>query len=271
MKQAPELIGHEDIESYLRQCINNQTLAHAYCLHGPRGIGKTTLIDQLIPDILGCDASRCPDYMLVAPEKGIISMQAIRDLKQWISRTPLQSRKKVVVIQSAELMAEEPQNAFLKSLEEPAPYAHIFLLTSNAGRLLPTILSRTVQLRFGLVPMSEMKKITNDQEMIQMAHGRPGIAKNENLQHDVALMRSLLEHSGPSERVRAWLSQNYSREDAYSSVPALTLVLRERLMQETRPSVRKKIAQRIQTLQSISGSEKRINWHLIIEHILISV
>jgi len=240
---------HEDIHTYLAQCVTEDTLAHAYSLYGPRESGKKSLLYAIIPTILGHTVEQSPDFLHIVPDGGEIKIDTIRALKRWIGQTPLRSKKKVAIIESAELMNGESQNALLKSLEEPAPYAHLFLLVGHQRQMLSTIASRTVGLRFN----AESKKILAP------------------LAEQVTQLKEVIETSDKSQRVRTWLSYNFSRDEAYTYIQPLVVCMRDRMINETSPVKRKKIAEHITSILSLARSEKRINWHLIIEHALVSL
>ncbi|MEA2270984.1 MAG: polymerase subunit delta, partial [Solirubrobacteraceae bacterium] len=72
------------------------------------------------------------------------------------SHTPFEARRRVFVIERADTMNEQAQNKMLKTLEEPASFAHLVLLTSRPGQLLPTIASRCQGVRFDAAPPEEI-------------------------------------------------------------------------------------------------------------------
>lgn len=129
--------------------------SHALLLAGAQGSGRLSLAMQLASDILG--VSRLVEgasYKLVSPdEKDLISINQIRDLKQF---TQLKNPrgKRVIVIDKADRMQNSAQNSFLKLLEEP-PENTTFILTSPPGRLKPTILSRLQQIIVRPVSLAE--------------------------------------------------------------------------------------------------------------------
>lgn len=87
-----------------------------------------------------------PDVYQVSPEEdeSFISLEAVKEGIRHIYHSPLLSSKKFLYIQSAELLSTEAANALLKPIEDYHPNRHIFLLTTSAERLLPTIRSRAV-------------------------------------------------------------------------------------------------------------------------------
>jgi len=121
---------------------------HAVLLSGHQGSGKTIVAAALAAQLLGvalADLDRHAYYRLVAPEKGGISIEQVRELTKFFRlKVPGEAAvARLAIIQDAELMGVEAQNALLKLLEEPPLDSVLILTSSQAGRLLPTIRSRT--------------------------------------------------------------------------------------------------------------------------------
>ena len=91
-----------------------------------------------------------PDVHLVSPDEGdVIRVDQIRAVIEQVGFRPFEGRRRIVVIDSADKMVSQAQNALLKTLEEPPPSCQIFLVTSRPDMLLDTVRSRCPQLRFG--------------------------------------------------------------------------------------------------------------------------
>lgn len=86
-------------------------------------------------------AQNSPDFILITPENSI-GIKKIREVISIINLKPYQSPLKIVVIEDAQKLTIEAQNAFLKTLEEPPENTIIILLVENPDQLLPTIVSR---------------------------------------------------------------------------------------------------------------------------------
>jgi DNA polymerase III subunit delta' len=132
-------------------------LGHAYLISGPRGSGKSALIERLAAVILQTDdAPHHPDFHQAEPESKSrrILIEQIRRLEQALRAKPVAGSRKVVVIREADRLQPQAANAFLKTLEEPPAGSHVFLTSSSPDALLETILSRciVVQLRAGAPP-----------------------------------------------------------------------------------------------------------------------
>lgn len=144
--------------------IKQRKLPHAFLFSGLKGVGKYTLANWLSA-VLACkkpenslhnilqpcnECKHCrlmhsetfPDHYDVKAEKNTIGVDAIRKIGQFVEKKAQLNGNKTVVITDAECMTESAANALLKTLEEPNERSYIFLLTSDAQRLLATIISR---------------------------------------------------------------------------------------------------------------------------------
>ena len=119
------------------------------------------------------DANSNPDFSIIMPDGKSIKIEQIRNLQARIVEKPISSSKKVYIIDDADTMTEESQNCLLKTLEEPPEYAMIILIASNENRMLQTIKSRCVIIRFEDLTDEEISQIlhTNDQDIIRLCEG----------------------------------------------------------------------------------------------------
>lgn len=90
-----------------------------------------------------------PDFLHIAPEKNHITIERVRDLSYALQMKPVLGDKKIVWIEQADTMGIPAQNALLKTLEEPAPYAILIMTTANSKRMLQTIRSRARRVYLG--------------------------------------------------------------------------------------------------------------------------
>jgi len=120
--------------------------AHAYLLHGPRGVGKRAAAFAFAAAVLGderrVEARAHPDLYLLQPLGEMIRIDDIRALRHDLHMRPFEADRRVYLVLDAERMNEEAADALLKDLEEPPPYAVIVLVAGELGPLPPTILSR---------------------------------------------------------------------------------------------------------------------------------
>lgn len=144
--------------------------SHAYLFHGPAGAGKRSVARAFAAELLADGAADPdnarervrhgvhPDLTWVTPS-GAADM-LVSDIDEPViaaaSHTPFEARRRVFVIERAETMNEQAQNKMLKTLEEPASFAHLVLLTSRPGQLLPTICSRCQPVRFDPPPPEDV-------------------------------------------------------------------------------------------------------------------
>lgn len=164
-----EIIGHEHIIEHFQNAIKMDKISHAYIINGPDLSGKKMLAEAFAM-ALQCEeggvepCGQCkscrqavdhnqPDIIYVTHEKpNTIGVDDIRtQVNQDIVIKPYSSRKKVYIIDEAEKMNVQAQNALLKTIEEPPAYAVILLLTNNADSFLQTILSRCIILNIKAV------------------------------------------------------------------------------------------------------------------------
>lgn len=116
-----------------------------------------------------------PDILVISQEDSI-GIEEIRSLERWITLKPVNSLLKAVIIDKAENLTRESQNALLKTLEEPPEYALLLLLTSNNDLLLPTIVSRCreIVLLEEKEPLSKEKLKSQEKEMLSLCAKRVG-------------------------------------------------------------------------------------------------
>lgn len=171
-----DVVGRKDLVQYMENAIREKKISHAYILNGPKGAGKKFLAGLFAETLLcekgGTDPCRqchsCkqaesgnhPDIIRVRHEKpNTISVDDIREqINNTVQIKPYQSPYKIYIMDQADLMTVQAQNALLKTIEEPPEYAIFMLLTENADILLPTINSRCVMLKLRNVKDSLIQK-----------------------------------------------------------------------------------------------------------------
>ncbi len=171
-----DIIGHEQIIEHLTNAVTMEKVSHAYILNGPDKSGKRMLAEAFAMT-LQCEkggSSPCgechsckqamnhnqPDIIYVQHEKpNTISVYDIREqVNHDIGVKPYSSPYKLYIIDEAEKMNVQAQNALLKTIEEPPAYAVVLLLTTNADLFLPTIRSRCVALNLKAVSDTVIRK-----------------------------------------------------------------------------------------------------------------
>ena len=170
------IIGHEQIIEHFKNAIIYDKVSHAYILNGPELSGKMMLAEAFAM-ALQCEAKRedpcgdchsCkqaasrnhPDIIYLQHEKpATISVDDVRkQINGDIVIKPYSGPYKIYIIDEAEKMNLQAQNALLKTIEEPPAYAVILLLTTNAETFLPTILSRCITLNLKAVPDARIRE-----------------------------------------------------------------------------------------------------------------
>lgn len=167
-----DIIGHEMVKEHLQKAIEYHKVSHAYILSGEEGMGRKTLAKAFAMTLL-CEKSdkepcmKChscrqilsgnhPDVIWTTHEKP--SSIGVDDIRTQVNDTvqikPYSSAYKLYIVNEAEKMTAQAQNALLKTIEEPPAYAVIILLTNNADLFLPTMLSRCITLNLKTVPDS---------------------------------------------------------------------------------------------------------------------
>ena len=175
------LAGNEPLKQQLLPRLTGRTLSHAMIVSGPEGSGTHTLADILAKGLVcsGSGIAPCgvcadcrkaaagihPDIISVRPEaeKKAISVDQVRQMRADAYIRPNEASRKVYILEKADLMQGEGQNAMLKLLEEGPTYAAFVLLARNGGALLTTVRSRCEELRLAAEDTSR------DEELFQKA------------------------------------------------------------------------------------------------------
>ena len=183
MATFKDVVGQDQIVEHLKAAVKMKKVSHAYILQGERSSGKE-FIAKVFAMALQCErqggdpCGECrsckqaasgnqPDIIRVSHEKpNTIGVEDIRKVTGDIAIKPYSSEKKIYIINEAEKMTVQAQNALLKTLEEPPEYAVILLLTTNVDALLPTIQSRCVLLTMKPAKDEAVKKFLMENLMI---------------------------------------------------------------------------------------------------------
>ncbi len=192
-----QIIGHDPQKEFLRNSVRRNRISHAYLFSGPEGVGKK-LVAKDFAKLINCTEGEmqntdCGCVSCVRTEKGLnpdvllfeypgektIKVDNVReDIERLIHLAPYENPYKVFIVDGAQRMNFNAQNAFLKTLEEPPPNSVIILITTLADLLMPTIRSRCQLVVFQTLATSQVKELLeknwteqNDHELVSRISG----------------------------------------------------------------------------------------------------
>lgn len=194
------VVGQSHITTTLKNAIKNNQLAHAFLFCGPRGVGKTTCA-RILAKTINCE-NRTPDgeacnvcNSCVSFDQGTSfniheldaasnnSVDDIRSLTDQVRFAPQAGQYKVYIVDEVHMLSASAFNAFLKTLEEPPPFAIFILATTEKHKILPTILSRC--------QIFDFKRITNSDTVIHLQE----ICEKEDVKADKAALHIIAQKS----------------------------------------------------------------------------
>jgi DNA polymerase-3 subunit gamma/tau len=168
-----EVVGQQHVSQTLKNALQNDHLAHAFLFCGPRGVGKTTCA-RILAKVLNCQnptedfepcgtCNSCESFSANASfniteldAASNNSVEHIRALIEQVRFQPQQGKYKVFIIDEVHMLSQQAFNAFLKTLEEPPPYAIFILATTEKHKIIPTILSRCQIFDFRRIQVQDM-------------------------------------------------------------------------------------------------------------------
>jgi DNA polymerase-3 subunit gamma/tau len=194
------VVGQSHITTTLKNAIKNKQVAHAFLFCGPRGVGKTTCArilaktincENLHPDGEACnECHSCVSFnegtSLNIHELDAASNNSVDDIRSLVDQVrfaPQAGRYKVYIIDEVHMLSSSAFNAFLKTLEEPPPFAIFILATTEKHKILPTILSRC--------QIFDFKRITTADTVEHLEE----IVSKENIKADKAALQVIAQKS----------------------------------------------------------------------------
>jgi DNA polymerase-3 subunit delta' len=225
--------------------------SHAYLFHGPAGTGKAKAALAFAAELLAAtesdpDAARTrvmhrshPDLTWVTPSG--VHVMRVEDIEEPVvaaaTHTPFESSRRVFVLERVDTMNDEVANRLLKTLEEPAHYVHLILLTDQLGQVIDTVVSRCQLVRFDPLPRERIAERLESQGInpgqadaasrLALGDGRRAefLVSDEGraLRADVEAMvrAALTDADGTAEPWRALLERaEEARENAESEIDA---------------------------------------------------
>ncbi|MEL6656954.1 MAG: DNA polymerase III subunit gamma/tau [Bacteroidota bacterium] len=184
-----EVVGQKHVSQTLKNALQSDHLAHAFLFCGPRGVGKTTCA-RILAKVLNCQnptsdhepCNTCDNCVAFSQNASFNiteldaasnnSVEHIRALIEQVRFQPQQGKYKVFIIDEVHMLSQAAFNAFLKTLEEPPPYAIFILATTEKHKIIPTILSRC--------QIFDFKRIQTPDMVEHLA----GICEQESIQAD---------------------------------------------------------------------------------------
>lgn len=194
-----KVVGHEQVVAHIQNAVKLNKISHAYIINGEKGMGKKMLANLFVQtlqcekgEINPCGSCQScvqmkdgnqPDVINVTHEKASIGVDDIRhQINNSMGIKPYISKYKIYIIDDGNKMTEQAQNALLKTIEEPPAYGIIIILTENADKLLPTILSRCVTLNLKPIHTEAIKEsLMKDYQIPDYAAGISAMFSQGNM------------------------------------------------------------------------------------------
>jgi DNA polymerase-3 subunit gamma/tau len=194
------VVGQAHITTTLKNAIKHNQLAHAFLFCGPRGVGKTTCA-RILAKTINCETrtkdgeacNKCNSCIsfnegtsLNIHELDAASNNSVDDIRALVEQvrfTPQAGKYKVYIIDEVHMLSASAFNAFLKTLEEPPPYAIFILATTEKHKILPTILSRC--------QIFDFKRITTNDTVGHLQE----ICNKEDIKADKAALQVIAQKS----------------------------------------------------------------------------
>jgi len=185
-----DVVGQEHVVRTLQNAVEQGQVHHAYLFVGSRGTGKTSMA-KILAACLNCaqgpttaPCGKCESCVAIANATSldVIEMDAasnnsvddIRDLREKVAYAPVSGRHKVYILDEAHMLSPQAWNAFLKTLEEPPPRTIFVLATTEAQKVLPTVVDRCHRFDFGRPTVEQVATVVQrvaDEESIDIEKG----------------------------------------------------------------------------------------------------
>ena len=287
------IIGNEKIKNELINTINLNKCSHSYLFAGASGIGKKLIAREFAKMILcegehkycnkckSCiefDSKNNPDFQEIIPDGANVKIDQIRQMQSKVYESPIISRKKVYIIDDADLMTKEAQNCLLKTLEEPPEFVTIILIGSNESNFLSTIKSRCIILNFENIDsnsiMSFMKenfpKDNISENIIDAANGSIGKAillkDKQELYASIDKIFNNIENLNLIDTLNTADIIYKSQEDKYDILEYINIILFKKL---------KYNINYINTISIVEDAKKRLkansNYNMTIDNLIMTI
>jgi DNA polymerase-3 subunit gamma/tau len=171
-QQFDDVVGQEHVTRTLKNAIQTGRIAHAYLFVGPRGIGKTS-VARILAKALNCKdgptitpCGNCDSCKEIAAGTSLDVMEIdgasnngveqVRDLRETVKYAPTRGKYKIYIIDEVHMLSQAAFNALLKTLEEPPPHVKFIFATTEAEKILPTIVSRCQRFDLRRIPVAQI-------------------------------------------------------------------------------------------------------------------
>jgi DNA polymerase-3 subunit gamma/tau len=219
-----DVVGQEHVVRTLENAVKQGKVHHAYLFVGSRGTGKTSMA-KILAACLNCaqgpttsPCGMCDSCVAIqnATSLDVIEMDAasnnsvddIRDLREKVAYAPVSGRHKVYILDEAHMLSQQAWNAFLKTLEEPPPRTIFVLATTEAQKVLPTVVDRCHRFDFGRPSVEQVATVLAKvvaEEQIDIEDGALAlIARNAtgSFRDALGTLEQLVTYAG-DERIQA--------------------------------------------------------------------
>lgn len=300
------IIGHEDIITFFEKATTADKLHHAYLFVGRQHLGKRTVAEALAKKQFGGQEASLetnPDFFLLervvdkktGKTKKNISVEQVHELRHFLQGKPFFHKKKIAVIDDAELLSKGAMNALLKTLEEPKGDTIVYLIATDEKALLETIVSRCQTIYFHPVSTKKIESYLLSENidahlaarMAENSVGLPGTAVLWRADDDVyarytkEVDRCEQLFGQPLYKQLKIVDDLFGKKDDHLATRALLVdilniwehVLRKKYTQES--SADMKSYDIVQIYNAIERAKKglvqNIHPRMLVEHILLSL
>jgi DNA polymerase III subunit delta' len=277
------VVGHQRVKHYFSKALKEGFSSHAYLLSGDEGIGKRSLVMDVIRAAHGGAEPGVTDpfSVLIGPdEKGTISIKdAIRPLQRTLSLRPPHGTSVFVLINDAERLSFDASHAVLKLLEEPPAHARFMLITATPGELPETVRSRCLSLRCTPPNMKEVIEYLSAHEispehqsaLAELAGGSIGwlqsVLETNAIEKTISEAKKLDQvlKQGPAERL-TWAKATADKDDVRQRVLPWLHAARARLVRQ--PEYARTARCLLELYETLGRGN--MNARLAVEHFAIS-
>jgi DNA polymerase-3 subunit delta' len=258
-----ELIGNNKVKTIINNAISTNNILHSYMFIGTEGIGKAMFAKSFANMILCLSndkkpCERCkpcieflgnsnPDFMQIEADDGkSIKIEQIRQLQQKVIEKPINSNRKVYIINNSDLMTKEAQNCLLKTLEEPPDYVVIILIVTNESKLLTTIKSRCTKIYFENLSEEELENYiteklkvkTFNKNMLKLCNGSIGKAISiQEKAEEYKEVENLISNIEKKDIIQVWNEAELlykAKEDIFDFLDYINIILYNKLCAENK-------------------------------------